>query len=78
MKIEKGISVPPVLHSGGAKKGTKRAIWHKMEIVDSVLIGSPGDKSDKYTSQQAYARKCTGWKFTSRTVPEGVRIWRTA
>lgn len=72
MKIEKDIPMPTSKYRGG-----KHSFYgfDSFEVGDSILIIDP----DRFSKARQAARK---WnqrhesKFTSRTVPEGIRIWR--
>ncbi len=75
MKIDKSIPLPP---RNADRGNVVYAEWREMEVGDSVLVGSPGDKAAKHSPKMQYARKVTGFTFESRSVPEGVRFWRTA
>jgi len=69
-EIEKGVEVP---------KKQKLQILYPfpfMEIGDSFIVGK--EEGKKVTSSLAYYNRKVGnaKKFTTRTVPEGVRCWR--
>ena len=71
MKIDKGIEMP--------ENRTRWAFLANMEVGDSFLataetITHPHRASAK-ASMWAIRNK-NGWRFTQRTTPEGVRVWR--
>lgn len=67
MKIEKGVPIPPKM------RVPRKAIFHQMEVGDSVFM--PGKKRNPL-AYTVHIRRTRGWKFTSRKVEGGVRIWR--
>lgn len=71
--IEKGVPL-----SGRPGRGGKNAKypWREMQVGDSFL--APGTTIHKFNSVRLYGEKMTGFKFASRTVPGGVRVWRIA
>ena len=71
MKIEKGVPIPKS-KPGGRKR--KYPFWD-MEVGESVMIKGATAKS--ISGSLARAKRATGWKFTTRTVARGVRVWRT-
>lgn len=68
-KIEKGVPIPT--HNGGA---SPKYPFREMEVGDSILLLSK-DKA-KYTGLANGWARSTGWKFSSRFVEGGRRIWR--
>jgi hypothetical protein len=68
IQIEKGIAIPM------GKNATYP--FRQMEVGDSFLI--PGKTTAQTAGIVTSARMRTGWKFATRTTPDGVRIWRTA
>lgn len=71
-KIEKGVPLPPKKSGGRGRKHP----FYEMEVGDSVLVvgkernivsGLVGNPSRKY-----------GFKFATRAVEGGVRVWRIA
>lgn len=71
IKIDK--NVPLVRHSGD---GTRKYPFPDMEIGDSICI--PHEKGEGARTAAANWGKYNGRKFSSRTTPEGLRIWRVA
>ena len=67
IKIDKGIEMPA---------GVRRPMYpyRSLEIGDSFLI--PGKVSGAVGGTVSYARRVTGFKFVTRTVEGGVRVWR--
>ena len=53
----------------------KKYHFEDMELNDSVLISDKKERSDISCSINR-AQKMTGFKFTTRKVPEGIRVWR--
>lgn len=50
--------------------------WRTLEVGESFIFPNP---NIRYASAAAcMAAKRSGRKFTCKTTPEGVRIWRTA
>lgn len=66
--IERGVPLPP-----GASTGPTYP-WDKMAVGDSFFV--PGKKQENMSSVASSAAKRRGWKFATRTVPGGVRVWR--
>ena len=77
IKIEKGISVPPIAYSGGRIKGggKYKYPWWKMVTGDSFFtatttlhaMSSAASRASSYTN---------GRRFIVRTVEGGTRVWR--
>ena len=67
--VEKNIPLPPPARGNGEKYP-----WRSMNVGDSFFI--PGASSRKTGAHTNAAGKRTGFKFTSRAVDGGVRIWR--
>jgi hypothetical protein len=72
-QIEKGVPLPPLAVVSG--RPTKYP-WTEMAVGDSFFV--PGQSSVKFSGNITSAKKMTGFKFTTRTVDGGVRVWRTA
>lgn len=71
-KIEKGV---PILETRGTR--TEEYPFRDLEIGDSFLIPSPSSKEKQSILSQAYNRgKKLNRRFVTRTVPEGLRVWR--
>ena len=72
MKIEKNIPMPPRPARGSphGRKGTYR--WREMEVGDSFFV--EGRSTIGVAPPDLLKR---GWKFESRTVDGGIRVWRT-
>ncbi len=66
-RIEKGIPLPPTRHDGSR-------IWREMEVGDSVLL--KGKEQVGCHGRWQYLQKKFGWKFTTRKVAGGTRVWR--
>lgn len=71
LKIEKGVPLPPK-----ASARPRNAIYYRMEVGDSVLV--PNRVHDRVASTVSYVAKTTGFKFATRKVEGGIRVWRTA
>lgn len=67
-EIEKGIPIPP------KRKGGVPGLWASMEVGDSVLL--EGASQNQATGRFAPTAKRKGWKFITRKVDGGVRVWR--
>lgn len=72
--VEKGIPIPEEKR-GGKRYRVSKYPWEQMEIGDSFFI--PGCDTQQFSSRISVAQLRTGYTFTARTAPEGVRIWRT-
>jgi hypothetical protein len=70
MIIEKNIPIP------GAR--SQNTIWpfRQMEVGDSVLV--PEERADNARVIASRVKKTDGFRFTSRKVEGGTRIWRIA
>lgn len=66
-QIEKGIPIPDGINS--------LYPFRQMEVGDSFLIR--GKTASQVAGAVNSAKIRTGWKFKTRTIPEGVRVWRT-
>lgn len=76
LSIEKGIPIPDPGHWG--RMNTREFIsipWAEMEVGDSVF--APTHLASGIKAGAATMAKKLGVKFTTRTVPFGVRVWRT-
>lgn len=69
---EQGIPIPP--RKGGSGKPRKYP-WHDLAVGESFLLPKSYRCSRGSISQYAWR---TGYVFTSRAVPDGVRVWRIA
>lgn len=65
VKIDKNIPVP---QSG------REYPWKQLEVGDSFLV--PDTTAKKFGGTVWQARKRTGYKFVTRAVEGGVRVWR--
>lgn len=73
MKIDKDIPMPDSRSHGPAPKYP----FSQMSIGDSVFFeGCKTGGKETATAHQVGRRK--GWRFSSRTQQDGVRIWRIA
>jgi hypothetical protein len=71
IKIDRNIEIPsPRSHEWGKWK----RVSMEMKVGDSFLIpnGMPKDRASFFQSVGRYV----DYKFTSRTMPDGIRIWR--
>lgn len=65
-KIEKGIPIP-------RKSGTRKSIFHEMDIGDSVFYAKA---AAAYSSATRANKMFTDRKFSARSVDGGGRVWR--
>ena len=72
IKIETGIPMPPGL---GQRGRSRKYPWREMKVGDSFLV--PGVTRQKWRSAPA-GEKATGFKFATRAVEGGIRVWRVA
>lgn len=72
-KLQAGIAIPPKTRSG-----PKSPKWidtvRGMQVGDSFLM--PGKKPGESSAYASYWRRVTGYKFTTRSTNDGVRVWR--
>lgn len=71
-KIEKGIAIPEP--GAGRKKGVSKYPFAQMKVGDSFFVA--GKKQEKFHSAMACTRRAQGFRFATRTVEGGIRIWR--
>jgi len=71
IKIEQNIA-PPL---GGKTLG---AALDAMKVGDSFLLQNAPADIRQPLHQQMRKRKLKGQQFISRTLPEGIRVWRLA
>ena len=73
-KIEKNVPIP----EGQYKTNKRWGPWRELKVGESYLI--PCEKIAQCMVQQRVTQTCrlarTGIKLTTRTCPEGVRVWR--
>jgi hypothetical protein len=73
MKVENGIPLPP---AWGRGKSVSWSFVAKMKVGQSFLAD---DRSQtRVAAKLQYWAEKLGWKFTTRKVDEGVRVWRVA
>jgi len=70
VKIEKNIPMPL------STRGGSKYPFLRMDVGDSVLLADL--TVSRVGSITGHARRKAGFKFTSRTVKGGVRVWRIA
>jgi hypothetical protein len=68
-EVEKDIDIPPEYPGRRTKYP-----WTEMDIGDSFLV--PDGTRKKLNTAVYAASRALKWKFVSRDVPGGVRIWR--
>lgn len=75
IKIEKGIEIPSRLRKSG--KPSKYP-FAQLEVGESFLVRTTSKKSkvNRQVGLCSSFRKYAPKRFTSRTIAEGVRIWR--
>lgn len=71
-KIDKNIPIPPKSYSGRVAKYPTA----QLEVGESFMIPNSELSSSKHKGGIYNVSAKTGRKFTTRTYPEGVRIWR--
>ena len=71
-KIEKGVPMPLGLGQRGA---AQKYPWRETEIGNSFFV--PGRTASDFRNITHASRK-TGFKFATRAVEGGVRVWRVA
>jgi hypothetical protein len=76
--IEKNAPPPPspVRNGRPRKPGGIADTLYAMEVGDAVTF--PGKSINDISSRAADVFRRSGAKFTSRKVPEGIRVWRIA
>lgn len=72
VKIDKGVAIP--LNSAAGRK--PKYPWAEMKIGDSFLSEAKGPNA--LTHVRSCAQNKTGFRFITRTTPEGVRVWRVS
>ena len=71
-EIEKGIPLAKVA-SPSSPRASKYP-WADMEVGDSFLV--PGTSVSRLSPSVCSASRRVGFKFKTRTVEGGVRVWR--
>jgi hypothetical protein len=69
IKVEKNVPLAP------DARGKAMYPWHEMEVGDSFFV--PGKTAVQMSSSARNVSLRLGKKFSCRTTPEGVRVWRT-
>lgn len=76
MKIEKGIDRP----AKQVKAGDKWAFLADMEVGDSFIVTQNDVKNPQAAvgccNRWAQNNTSGEWRFSQRTLPDGVRVWR--
>ena len=72
-KIEKG--VPVSKPQTGVKKGTTKYPFPEMEVGDSFFVNHSLERMCNAANKWKHATNST-FKFTTRKVAGGVRVWR--
>lgn len=67
LKVEQGVALPPA-------PSNTRYPFAQLKVGDSFFAAA--DKADSACASVSYWARKTGFKFTSRSVDGGVRIWR--
>lgn len=70
IKIDTGIPLPD------PKTGGSKYPWKDMDIGHSFFV--PEQVTATFKTQITNAQKRTGFRFTSRRVEGGIRVWRIA
>ena len=92
IKVEKGIKIPAISRNSGASVSTSKYPFKSMYVNDSFFLqasskrvgwssvkGTTQKMSAVYAAAKTYS-KYNGnvlFKITCRTVPRGIRVWRT-
>jgi hypothetical protein len=71
--IDKGVPIPRAKRGGPGKRPAIYP-WMDMEIGDSFF--AEGLTQAHLAAVGSYTERKTGWKFTTRKVPGGTRVWR--
>ena len=71
--VETGVPLPPRSIKPAAFSVYFYGILGKLELGDSVF--APKSQEAIWTYLSRYSRE-TGYKFTTRKTPDGVRVWR--
>lgn len=69
-QIERNIPIPPRTYGSNS---VKYAFALQMEVGDSVLV-----ETRRIASAVSNRLKLSGYKFVTRKVEGGIRVWRTA
>jgi hypothetical protein len=69
IQVEKNVPIPEY-------HGTPKYPWSQMAVGDSFFV--PGKTSKTFNAQIWHRQRLTGFKFKSRTMDGGVRVWRIA
>ena len=85
IQIEKDIPIPPIPRSGGRHKGRwkRKYPFPDMGIGDSFFVPAESKAAARsranvlLISAREWGARDYGFKFTTRTYEDGVRIWRT-
>lgn len=68
-KIEKGVPLPLAIRRTGLAPALRR-----LSPGDSIFV--PGKRPAEISSTYTRLQRELGWKFTTRTVDGGCRVWR--
>lgn len=79
-EIDKGVAIPNPRQAAGGRPAIYP--WREMGVGDSFLVSLNGDTTRKVqrrmTSLASAAAQRLGFRFSTRIVDGGVRVWRTA
>ena len=68
LKIESNVPMP---------SPRSKYSWDQMKVGDSVLLNGEVKVQAVFAAAQGFALKQNPrWKFSSRTMPDGIRLWR--
>ena len=74
--IEKGVPMPLDDGLNDARRA-KVYNFHSLEIGDSILIPEQNKSGSAWAAAYNYNLRNKDRELTGRTLPEGLRIWRT-
>ena len=75
LPIDRGIELWPARSSNHSRKPRWRFPWDELEPGDSFLVpGMTQHQASAHTAQAARSRP--GVTYTTRSTPDGTRIWR--
>ena len=74
MKIESDVPIPPRGAQVGGRK--PRYPFHEMAVGESILIKDKSTTVNRLSTRLNQILKATGKRFTQRSGPDGIRVWR--
>lgn len=73
-QVEPGVKVPTIKRC--RKRGGSKYPFFEMNVGDSFVV--PTQQAAGVRRAAHYFSEREGWRFITRTVPEGLRVWRIA